>query len=84
MQGSVGSSCAGAASAVPWSAASERLVLEAEVMGYEVLDAASNSGGRLGHWATHLIAMAGATDSTTEGRSRGLVPLPMPASPEHQ
>ena len=49
-------------------------------MGYEVLYALSNSGGGLGHWATHRTATAGATDSITEGRSRGLFPLPMPAS----
>ena len=49
-------------------------------MGYEVLHAVSNSGGGLGHWASHLTALAGAADSMTEGCSRGLFPLPMLSS----
>ena len=76
----VDGSCAGAPFVSSGCCSTERLDLDAEEMGYEVLHSLSNSGGGLGLWATHLTGLAGATDSKPEGRSRGLFPLPMPAS----
>ena len=53
--------------------------MDAEELGYEVLYLVSHSSGGLSHWANVLSTQNEATDKNTEGRDRGLFPLPMPA-----
>ena len=45
-----------------------------------VLYQVSHSSGGLGHWANVLSTLNEATDKNTEGRDRGLCPLPIPAT----
>ena len=54
--------------------------MDAEELGYEVLYLIAHSSGGLGHWANVLSTHDEATDKNTEGRDRGLFPLPMPAT----
>ena len=54
--------------------------MNAEELGYEVLNLIARSAGGLGHWANVLSTRDEATDKATDGRDRGLFPLPMPAT----